>query len=66
MTPCPTSGGAACVPGPARLEPGAQLEAFLATVVLGAVLDPLPAAQRADAGAWPRLPEPGISGPSQR
>jgi trans-aconitate 2-methyltransferase len=34
------------VPDPARLQPGAQLEAFLGTVVLGAVLDPLPEDQR--------------------
>ena len=52
----------ACVPDPARLEPGAQLEAFLATVVLGAVLDPLPAAQRADVvrDVAARLPEPAV------
>ena len=36
------------VPDPVRLQPGAQLEAFLATVVLGAVLDPLPADRRPD------------------
>lgn len=34
------------VPDPARLQPGAQLQAFLTTVVLGTVLDPLPPAQR--------------------
>lgn len=34
------------VPDPVGLQPGAQLEAFLATVVLGAVLDPLPQDQR--------------------
>lgn len=34
------------VPDPVRLQPGAQLEAFLGTVVLGAVLDPLPQDQR--------------------
>ena len=34
------------VPDPARLQPGPQLEAFLGTVVLGAVLDPLPEDQR--------------------
>ena len=34
------------VPDPVRLQPGDQLEAFLATVVLGAVLDPLPADER--------------------
>jgi trans-aconitate 2-methyltransferase len=36
----------ALVPDPARLEPGAQLEAFLGTVVLGSVLDALPAARK--------------------
>ncbi len=34
------------VPDPARLQPGEQLEAFLATVVLGTVLDPLPPDER--------------------
>lgn len=34
------------VPDPARLGPGDELESFLATVVLGAVLDPLPEDQR--------------------
>lgn len=34
------------VPDPVRLQPGRQLEAFLGTVVLGAVLDPLPESQR--------------------
>jgi trans-aconitate 2-methyltransferase len=29
-------------PDPARFEPGAQLEAFLATVILGAALDAMP------------------------
>jgi trans-aconitate 2-methyltransferase len=33
-------------PDPARFEPGAQLEAFLATVVLGAHLDAMPEADR--------------------
>jgi trans-aconitate 2-methyltransferase len=33
-------------PDPAQLTPGTQLEAFLATVVLGAVLDRLPAGRR--------------------
>jgi trans-aconitate 2-methyltransferase len=35
-------------PDPVTLAPGEQLEAFLATVVLGAVLDPLPAEGRGD------------------
>jgi trans-aconitate 2-methyltransferase len=34
------------VPDPARLQPGAQLESFLATVVLGPVLDPLEPGER--------------------
>jgi trans-aconitate 2-methyltransferase len=34
------------VPDPVRLRPGAQLEEFLATVVLGAVLRDLPEAER--------------------
>jgi trans-aconitate 2-methyltransferase len=34
------------VPDPARLRPGAQIEEFLATVVLGAVLRDLPEAER--------------------
>jgi trans-aconitate 2-methyltransferase len=50
-----------CVPDPARLEPG-QLEAFLTTVVLAAVLDPLPAEQHhqvvRDVAA--RLPDPEV------
>ena len=37
----------ALVPDPAVLEPGEQLEAFLGTVVLGTVLDPLPPEERA-------------------
>lgn len=49
-------------PDPARLEPGAQLESFLATVVLGAELDAMPADEhepfvKAVADA---LPEPVI------
>ncbi len=52
----------ALVPDPARLEAGAQLEAFLATVVLGAVLERIPPGERQDtvrrvAG---RLPEPVV------
>lgn len=50
------------VPDPARLQPGAQFEAFLSTVVLGAVLDPLPPDQRStvvrDVAA--RLPRPEV------
>ena len=50
------------VPDPARLQPGPQLEAFLATVVLGAVLDPLPEERRPqvvrDVAA--RLPRPEV------
>lgn len=49
------------VPDPVRLSPGPQLEAFLATVVLGAVLDPLPQEQRPqvvrDVAARLRRPE---------
>ncbi|SDQ70102.1 trans-aconitate 2-methyltransferase [Quadrisphaera sp. DSM 44207] len=50
------------VPDPVRLQPGAQLEAFLATVVLGAVLDPLPQAQRSEVvrAVAARLPEPVV------
>lgn len=50
------------VPDPARLRPGRQLEAFLATVVLGAVLDPLPSSDRRDAvrEVAARLPRPEI------
>jgi trans-aconitate 2-methyltransferase len=50
------------VPDPARLQPGAQLEAFLATVVLGSVLESLPAAERAEAvrQVAARLPEPTV------
>ncbi|HLI38967.1 MAG TPA: class I SAM-dependent methyltransferase [Streptosporangiaceae bacterium] len=52
----------ALVPDPVRLEPGAQLEAFLGTVVLGAVLERLPPAQRqrAVAGVAAALPGPVI------
>jgi trans-aconitate 2-methyltransferase len=52
----------ALVPDPARLEPGAQLEAFLETVVLGAVLDGLPPGRRAGAvrQVAERLPEPVV------
>lgn len=50
------------VPDPARLRPGAQLEAFLATVVLGAVLDPLPETDRPDVvrEVAARLPRPEV------
>lgn len=53
---------AALVPDPARLEPGGQLEAFLATVVLGSVLESLPPAERAGAvrRVAARLPEPTV------
>ncbi|MFJ4655777.1 class I SAM-dependent methyltransferase [Nocardia sp. NPDC088792] len=52
----------ALVPDPAHLEPGAQLESFLSTVVLGAVLDPLPESERAGVvhAVATRLPEPVI------
>jgi trans-aconitate 2-methyltransferase len=49
-------------PDPARLQPGEQLETFLATVVLGALLDQVPLAQQRslvkDIAA--RLPAPEI------
>lgn len=50
------------VPDPARLQPGAQLEAFLRAVVLGAVLDPLPADQHAGVvqAVAARLPRPEV------
>ena len=50
------------VPDPARLEPGEQLEAFLATVVLGAQLRDLPAAGRRPfvRAVARRLPEPAV------
>ena len=50
------------VPDPAPLRPGAELEAFLATVVLGTVLDPLPAADRAPLvrAVARRLPRPEV------
>ncbi len=52
----------ALVPEPARLDPGAQLEAYLGTVVLGSVLDARPAAERAGAvrAVAARLPEPTV------
>lgn len=52
----------ALVPDPVRLAPGAQLEAFLRTVVLGAVLERLPAEDRppAVAAVAAALPEPVI------
>lgn len=50
------------VDDPARLEAGPQLEAFLGTVVLGAVLDPLPAQERGPLvrEIARRLPEPEV------
>ena len=53
----------ALVPDPARLEAGPQLEAFLATVVLGSVMETVPAAERAAAvhQVAARLPEPTIN-----
>jgi trans-aconitate 2-methyltransferase len=50
------------VPDPAVLTDSHQLEAFLATVVLGTVLDPLPAAERPEAvrAVARRLPRPEI------
>ena len=50
------------VPDPVLLEPGAQLEAFLTTVVLGPVLDPLPDAERAPLvrAVAQRLPRPEV------
>ena len=52
----------ALVPDPARFEPGAQLEAYLGTVVLGSVLEAVPASQRAEAvrQVAARLPEPAV------
>ena len=52
----------ALVPDPAQLEAGPQLETFLATVVLGSVLEALPAAERAAAvhQVAARLPEPAV------
>ena len=52
----------ALVPDPAWLDPGAQLEAYLGTVVLGSVLDARPAAERAGAvrAVAARLPEPTV------
>ncbi|HEY2203906.1 MAG TPA: class I SAM-dependent methyltransferase [Pseudonocardia sp.] len=50
------------VPDPVVLAPGGQLEAFLTTVVLGAVLDPLPEHERAEVvdQVVARLPEPVV------
>ena len=50
------------VPDPAVLRPGAELEAFLATVVLGTVLDPMPEADRAPLvrAVAQRLPRPEV------
>ena len=52
----------ALVPDPAQLEAGPQLEAFLATVVLGSVLEAVPAAERAAAvhRVAARLPESAV------
>ena len=52
----------AVTPDPARLEPGDQLEAYLGTVVLGSVLERVPASQRAEAvrQVAARLPEPAV------
>jgi len=52
----------ALVPDPARFEPGAQLEAYLGTVVLGSVLESVPAGGRAEAvrQVAARLPEPTV------
>jgi trans-aconitate 2-methyltransferase len=49
-------------PDPARLQPGAQLEQFLGTVVLGTVLDPLPEPERPAVvrAVADRLPEPEV------
>ncbi|MDQ2788558.1 MAG: class I SAM-dependent methyltransferase [Pseudonocardiales bacterium] len=48
-----------CVPDPVRMESGAQFEAFLASVVLSAVLDSIPVGQRRQAvrAVAARLPE---------
>lgn len=53
---------ARCVPDPARLGSSAQLEAFLTTVVLSAVLDQLPAGQHQQfvRDVQARLPEPAV------
>jgi trans-aconitate 2-methyltransferase len=50
------------VPDPVRLRRGGQLETFLRTVVLGAVLDPLPEDRRVDVveQVAARLPEPVV------
>ena len=52
----------ALVPDPAWFEPGAQLEAYLGTVVLGSVLEAVPPGQRAEAvrQVAARLPEPAV------
>jgi trans-aconitate 2-methyltransferase len=52
----------ALVPDPARLEPGAQLESFLGTVVLGSVLEHVPAGDRAGMvrRVAARLPAPAV------
>lgn len=52
----------ALVPDPARLEPGEQFHSFLATVVLGAQLDRIPAAEHGEfvAAVASRLAEPVV------
>ncbi|MCO5998312.1 class I SAM-dependent methyltransferase [Actinoallomurus rhizosphaericola] len=52
----------ALVPDPARLEAGEQLESYLATVVLGAQLDRLPASEHRDfvRAVAAELPEPVV------
>ncbi|MCO5989040.1 class I SAM-dependent methyltransferase [Actinoallomurus spadix] len=52
----------ALVPDPARLETGEQFESYLATVVLGAQLDRLPAAEHRDfvRAVAAELPEPVV------
>jgi trans-aconitate 2-methyltransferase len=49
-------------PDPVELQPAAQLEAFLGTVVLGTVLDPLPEAERPAVvrAVAERLPRPEV------
>ena len=56
------TGRTALVPDQARFEPGAQLEAYLGTVVLGSVLEQVPAAARAELvhRVAARLPEPSV------
>lgn len=51
-----------CVPDSARMESGAQFEAFLTSVVLSAVLDSIPTGQRQQVAkdVAARLPEPQV------